>query len=56
MGMWGRKTIKAGPVRFTISRSGVSESIGTRRVRVRVNSHGRRHASVNFGHGFRWTR
>jgi hypothetical protein len=56
MSMWGRKTIKAGPVRFTISRHGLSESIGTKRVRVRLSPGGRRRASVNFGHGFRWTR
>jgi hypothetical protein len=56
MPLGGRKTIKAGPLRFTISRSGLSESLGNRRVRIRVNSHGRHRASVNFGHGFRWTK
>jgi hypothetical protein len=54
--IFGRKTIKAGPVRFTISRRGLSESIGTRHVRVRVSPGGRRHTTVNFGHGFRWTK
>ena len=35
MSIFGRKTFRAGPLRFTISKSGLSESIGTKRVRVR---------------------
>jgi len=56
VGILGRKTIKAGPFRFTVSRHGLSESLGTRRVRVNLNTHGRRRESVNLGHGLRWTR
>jgi hypothetical protein len=56
MGWFGRKTVKAGPFRFTLSRSGVSSSLGSRRGRVRLGSNGRRSASVNLGKGFRWTR
>jgi len=56
VGILGRKTVKAGPFRFTISRSGLTESLGTRRVRVNLNSHGRRRESVNLGDGLRWTR
>jgi hypothetical protein len=56
MGMFGRKSIKMGPVRFTASKSGTSASIGGKRGRVRVNSNGRRTVSANLGHGLRWTR
>ena len=56
MGLFGRKTWKAGPFRVTASRSGFSTSAGGRRGRVRVNSNGRRTASANLGHGLRWTR
>ena len=53
-----RKTVHlfGGLVHVTFSASGVSESIGCDRCRFNVNSKGRARPSVNFGHGFRWTR
>lgn len=56
MSIFGRKTFKAGPIRFTLSRSGLSESIGTRRARVNINGKGRVRRSINFGRGLRWTK
>ena len=56
MSMFGRKTYRAGPLRLTLSRSGVSTSIGGRRVRARVGSNGRRATSVNLAKGLRWTK
>jgi len=56
MSIFGRKTFRAGPVRFTLSKSGLSESIGTRRARINLNGKGRVRKSINFGHGFRWTK
>ena len=56
MSMFGRKTFRAGPLRFTMSRSGISTSVGTKHVRARTSSNGRHGASVNLGHGFRWTK
>lgn len=41
MGMRFRKSMKAGPVRMTISKSGISTSIGTKATRVTTNSNGR---------------
>lgn len=54
--MFGRKTIRMGPVRVTISKSGTSESVGGRRGRIGVNSKGRVRRSMNFGRGFRWSK
>lgn len=56
MSIFGRKTFKAGPIWFTLSRSGLSESIGTRRARVNINGKGRVRRSINFGRGLRWTK
>jgi hypothetical protein len=56
MGIFGRKTMKAGPIRFTLSKSGLSESVGGRRGRVRITPKGKLRKSINFGHGFRWTK
>jgi len=54
--MFGRKTLKAGPLRVTISKSGVSSSVGGRRGRLGINSKGRKRTTINFGKGFRWTK
>ena len=56
MGLFGRKTFKAGPFRFTLSQSGLSESVGGKRIRIGTNSRGRKRVSVNLGNGFRWTK
>lgn len=53
---YARKTVSFGPFNWTVSRSGVSTSVGGRRGRVNVNSRGRVRRSVNFGKGFRWMR
>ncbi len=50
-----RKTIKAGPFRFTASKSGLSTSLGGRAGRVNVNSKGRRTSTVRVpGTGLSW--
>ncbi len=54
--IFGRKAIKAGPIRFTLSKSGITQSMGTRRPRVSLNGKGRVRRSVNLGHGIRWTK
>ena len=54
MSFFGRKTFREGPLRFTLSKSGLSESIGTRRARINLSGKGRVRKYVNFGHGFRW--
>lgn len=56
MSIFGRKTCRQGPFRFTLSKSGLSESIGTRRARINLNGKGQVRRSINFGHGFRWTK
>jgi hypothetical protein len=56
MGIFGRKTWKVGPFRMTASRGGLSSSVGSKRVRLRTSSSGRKAGSVNLGKGFRWTR
>ncbi len=56
MSIFGRKTLKAGPLRATISKSGVSGSVGGRRGRVGINSKGRKRATLKLGKGFRWTK
>ena len=53
MSLFGRKTIKAGPFRATISKSGVSGSVGGRSGRVGINSKGRKRASIKLGKVFR---
>jgi hypothetical protein len=55
MGLFGRKTVKVGPFRMTVSRSGVSTSAGVKGARVRANSNGRKSVSVG-RKGFRFTR
>jgi hypothetical protein len=54
--MFGRKTFRAGPFRLTASKSGLTGSVGGKRGRVSRSTSGRTRRSVNFGHGFRWTK
>lgn len=48
MGIRARKTFKAGPVRMTVSKSGVSTSVGVKGVRVGKMANGKTR-----DHGFR---
>jgi len=47
MGIRARKTFKAGPVRMTVSKSGVSTSIGAKGVRVGKMANGKTRTTVS---------
>lgn len=47
MGIRARKTFKAGPVRMTVSKSGVSTSIGVKGVRVGKMANGKTRTTVS---------
>jgi hypothetical protein len=52
---WGyRKSMKFGPFRVNLSRSGVGHSWGNRAFRVTKTADGRRTLSVNLPGGFHW--
>lgn len=55
MGWMFRKSLNFGPLRVTLSNSGVSLSVGTRGFRTGINSQGRRYTSVTIpGTGVRY--
>lgn len=47
MGIRARKTFKAGPVRMTVSKSGVSTSVGVKGVRVGKMANGKTRTTVS---------
>ncbi len=49
MGLYIRKSFKAGPVRFNLSKSGVGTSFGTKGIRVGSSSHGRSYVHAGRG-------
>ena len=55
MSIFGRWSRKSGPFRFTLSRSGLSSSVGGKRARFRIGGSGKG-ASFNFGKGVRWSK
>ncbi|WP_248960359.1 DUF4236 domain-containing protein [Sphaerisporangium perillae] len=54
MGWSYRKSIKMGPFRLNLSRSGVGHSYGGRGFRVTKGADGRRTITVNLPGGFHW--
>ncbi|MEV7965062.1 DUF4236 domain-containing protein [Sphaerisporangium sp. NPDC088356] len=54
MGWSYRKSIKMGPFRLNLSRSGVGHSYGGRGFRVTKGADGRRTVTVNLPGGFHW--
>lgn len=54
MGWSYRRSKKVGPFRFGVSKSGLSASAGSKRVRLSRSTSGRGGASVNLGAGLRW--
>lgn len=55
MGWSFQKSISLGPVRITLSKTGLSFSVGTKGFRTGVNSRGRRFTSVGIpGTGVRY--
>ncbi|GLX92378.1 DUF4236 domain-containing protein [Herbidospora sp. NBRC 101105] len=52
MGWDYRKSVKVGPLRFHLSRHGVSRSYGGRRFHVYRTPDGRRHVTVRLPGGF----
>jgi hypothetical protein len=54
MGFGFRRSKKIGPFRIGVSKSGLSASAGTKRVRVSRSTTGRGGTSINLGGGLRW--
>ncbi|GII78228.1 hypothetical protein Sru01_32100 [Sphaerisporangium rufum] len=54
MGWSYRKSVKMGPFRLNLSRSGVGHSYGGRGFRVTKTADGRRTLTVNLPGGFHW--
>ncbi len=55
MGLFFRKSVGLGPVRFTVSKRGLGASVGMGRVRFGTSG-GRRRASVRLPGGLTWRR
>jgi len=56
MGFYFRKSVRAGPFRINMSRSGIGYSVGGRGFRTGVSANGRRYTSVGIpgtGMGYR---
>lgn len=58
MGFFYRKSVKLGPFRVNLSKSGIGASVGTRSIRTGVSARGRRYTTFSIpgtGIGYRTT-